>query len=96
MHDPEPNHDEISRHAEELWRQRGSPQGRDDEIWLEAERNLKRREAAGNPRFPDIAEPSPRQSPGLSGSPRSDTDSRGRTGSRPLGDGKLVRDKTRD
>lgn len=34
------SHDEISRRAEELWRQYGSPQGRDEEIWLEAERQL--------------------------------------------------------
>jgi Protein of unknown function (DUF2934) len=34
------SHQEISRRAEELWRQSGSPQGRDDEIWLEAERQI--------------------------------------------------------
>ncbi len=27
--------------AEVLWRQRGCPSGRDDEIWLEAERQLR-------------------------------------------------------
>lgn len=35
------SHDEISRRAKELWRQYGSPQGRDEEIWLEAERQLR-------------------------------------------------------
>jgi hypothetical protein len=32
-----PLHDAISRQAEKLWRRYGCPQGRDDEIWLEAE-----------------------------------------------------------
>jgi len=35
------SHAEISRRAEELWRQYGCPQGRDEEIWLEAERQLR-------------------------------------------------------
>lgn len=35
------SHDEISRRAAELWRQYGSPEGRDEEIWLEAERQLR-------------------------------------------------------
>ena len=35
------SHEEISRRAQELWRQSGSPQGRDEEIWLEAERQLR-------------------------------------------------------
>lgn len=33
-------HAEIARRAEELWRQYGEPQGRDEEIWFEAERQL--------------------------------------------------------
>jgi hypothetical protein len=32
-----PLHDAISRQAEKLWKRYGCPQGRDDEIWLEAE-----------------------------------------------------------
>jgi hypothetical protein len=91
MNDNEPTHDEISRHAEDLWREKGYPQGRDDEIWLEAEQKLKRREAAGSPRIPDVNERTVE-----SGSSRSDSSSRGRTGSKPIGDGKLVRDQTRD
>lgn len=35
------SHEEISRRAQELWRQYGCPQGRDDEIWFEAERQLR-------------------------------------------------------
>ncbi len=35
------SHDEVSRRAEELWRQYGCPEARDEEIWLEAERQLR-------------------------------------------------------
>ncbi|ACB73328.1 hypothetical protein Oter_0037 [Opitutus terrae PB90-1] len=35
------SHDEISRHAQELWEKYGRPSGRDEAIWLEAERNLR-------------------------------------------------------
>ncbi|MFA6287827.1 MAG: DUF2934 domain-containing protein [Opitutaceae bacterium] len=38
MHSP--THEEISRCAETIWQDRGRPAGRDDEIWLEAERQL--------------------------------------------------------
>jgi hypothetical protein len=31
---------DIATRAESLWRQRGCPQGCDEEIWLEAERQL--------------------------------------------------------
>lgn len=34
-------HDEIARHARELWQDRGCPVDRDEEIWLEAERQLR-------------------------------------------------------
>lgn len=35
-----PGHDEIARCAHELWSQAGRPAGRDEAIWLEAERRL--------------------------------------------------------
>jgi hypothetical protein len=35
-----PTHDEIALQAEQLWRKRGCPGGRDEEIWFEAERQL--------------------------------------------------------
>jgi hypothetical protein len=35
-----PSHQEIAARAEEIWLKRGSPQGADEEIWLEAERLL--------------------------------------------------------
>ncbi|MFY9924847.1 MAG: DUF2934 domain-containing protein [Opitutaceae bacterium] len=37
-----PTHLEIAAEAEVLWRQRGCPSGQDNEIWLEAERQLHR------------------------------------------------------
>lgn len=35
-----PLHDEISSRARELWEKYGRPADRDEEIWLEAERQL--------------------------------------------------------
>jgi len=35
-----PLHDDISARARELWEKYGRPTGRDEEIWLEAERQL--------------------------------------------------------
>lgn len=42
-----PSRQEISARAEALWLKRGCPQGVDDEIWLEAERQLLRGGAEG-------------------------------------------------
>lgn len=41
------SHDEISRRARELWESRGQPLGQDDEIWLQAERELTRNPGPG-------------------------------------------------
>jgi hypothetical protein len=38
-----PTHDEISRRAQEIWQEHGSPSGRDEEFWLEAEKQLLKR-----------------------------------------------------
>ena len=35
-----PTHDDIAQRAQEIWQRYGSPEGRDTEIWLEAERQL--------------------------------------------------------
>lgn len=35
------SHEAISQRAEEIWRKYGSPEGRDEEIWLEAEGQLR-------------------------------------------------------
>ncbi len=35
-----PSHDEIAGRARQLWSDYGQPSGRDEEIWLEAERQL--------------------------------------------------------
>lgn len=37
---PKPTHEQISRRAQQLWENGGRPSGRDEEIWLEAERQL--------------------------------------------------------
>jgi hypothetical protein len=34
-------HEEIADRAKRLWENRGRPEGRDEEIWLEAERELR-------------------------------------------------------
>jgi len=41
--------EEIAKRAEAIWREKGCPKGCDDEIWLEAERQLGRT-AAADPR----------------------------------------------
>ena len=38
---PDPTHDQIALLAHELWLERGSPEGSDIDIWLEAERQLR-------------------------------------------------------
>lgn len=45
---PSPTDDQIRTRAHELWELAGSPDGRDDEFWHEAERELKGG-AASNP-----------------------------------------------
>lgn len=42
-----PTHEETSRRAQELWEKYGRPSGRDDEIWLEAERELQQNASSG-------------------------------------------------
>ena len=37
----ETSHEEVARRARELWEQYGRPAGRDEQIWLEAERQLR-------------------------------------------------------
>jgi hypothetical protein len=37
-----PSHDEIAGRAKALWERYGKPVGRDEEIWLEAEREARR------------------------------------------------------
>jgi hypothetical protein len=37
-----PTHDEISERARKLWEAKGCPAGQDEEIWLEAEAQLKK------------------------------------------------------
>ncbi|MDB6169346.1 MAG: hypothetical protein JWM88_2210 [Verrucomicrobia bacterium] len=37
------SHESISRRAQELWQQRGTPDGQDVSIWLDAEQEIRRR-----------------------------------------------------
>lgn len=39
--DSEVTHEQISSRARDLWQQNGEPSGRDEEFWLEAERQLR-------------------------------------------------------
>lgn len=48
MKTPTPTHDDIARRAHELWVAWGNPDGRDEEIWLLAERQLLTPGAADN------------------------------------------------
>ena len=38
----QPTHDDVARRAKALWERYGKPVGRDEEIWLEAEREARR------------------------------------------------------
>jgi len=49
-----PSHEEIARRAQEIWHDRGCPNGNDTAIWLEAERELADSHAAHDT---DLAEP---------------------------------------
>ena len=40
LHPTPPSHEAVSHHAREIWLTRGCPEGRDDEIWFEAELQL--------------------------------------------------------
>ena len=40
-----PTHETVAQRAREIWQSYGSPGGRDNEIWLEAERQLKNESA---------------------------------------------------
>jgi hypothetical protein len=55
------SHEQIARRAEQLWRERGQPSGRDEQIWFEAEAALKAeaesRPVAGTDSRPFVDEP---------------------------------------
>ena len=54
-------HEQVARRAEQLWRERGQPSGRDEQIWFEAEAALKAeaesRPVAGTESRPYVDEP---------------------------------------
>jgi hypothetical protein len=39
-----PTEEQIRKHAHELWERAGKPEGRDDEFWHQAERELEETE----------------------------------------------------
>lgn len=41
-----PTHEEIAKRAEEIYHQKGCPQGQDEQIWLQAERELRSKKMA--------------------------------------------------
>jgi hypothetical protein len=45
---PAASHDQIRGRAIELWQQHGSPDGYEEEFWLQAERELNGGEAGSN------------------------------------------------
>jgi hypothetical protein len=45
--------DDIRRRAHELWELAGKPDGREDEFWLEAERELKEKQIRRELKTPD-------------------------------------------
>ncbi|HZP59752.1 MAG TPA: DUF2934 domain-containing protein [Opitutaceae bacterium] len=55
----EPTHDEIAARARALWEKYGKPVGRDEMIWLEAERELQGLGFKRNDRFIEVPAPAP-------------------------------------
>lgn len=49
---PEPTEQEITRHAYELWEQAGKPEGRDQEFYREAERELRNADSSSSLQTP--------------------------------------------
>lgn len=42
----EPIHDEVTKRAQEIYMEKGCPQGQDDQIWLQAEIELRHKKLA--------------------------------------------------
>jgi hypothetical protein len=54
-----PTEEQIRARAHELWEQAGKPEGRDDEFWLPAEKDLSERtpaQPADKPEKPDLSQ----------------------------------------
>ena len=48
-----PKEQQIRERALRLWREAGKPEGRNEEFWRRAERELKREDLAAPPNLPD-------------------------------------------
>jgi hypothetical protein len=51
-----PTEEQIRMRAHELWEQAGKPDGREDEFWHLAERDLQERQQTGNPESKILSE----------------------------------------
>ena len=60
----QPTADEIRARAKRYYEEAGAPEGRDDEFWLQAERDLKQQKPASN----DPRTPAPASTPETSAS----------------------------
>src|SRR5579883_3379357 len=60
--DLKPTHEQIASRAELLWKAKGSPSGQDEQIWLEAERQLFEEAREILPQGSDVSA-TPRESP---------------------------------
>jgi len=57
------SHETISQRAEAIWRSYGTPQGRDEEIWLEAERQLQGEQKQSSPSSENVPTNAPAPTP---------------------------------
>jgi hypothetical protein len=65
-----PSHDDISARARELWERAGRPEGRDDEHWLQAERELREKKDQGLNAQATVADRAPPSNRAKASTPR--------------------------
>jgi hypothetical protein len=53
------SHEQIAARAQAIWAQRGQPLGQDEEIWFEAERQLRADRPAPAPQLATVIDPTP-------------------------------------
>lgn len=62
--DSAPSHDQIADRARAIWEQSGHPEGRDLEVWLQAERELRDHVSIGGSPLPtNVEHPLPMNTP---------------------------------
>jgi DUF2934 family protein len=65
-----PSHAEIARRAAQLWEERGRPNDRDEEIWLQAEQQLLNAQRQSQPSAARVAQGKSFATGGVSSRPR--------------------------